>query len=71
MRLMEPCWANTEQEMLKAPDAHVCLFHYCALNVVSSLPPELIFRSSPPALLKKKKKFIKAPRKKNEKGRAR
>lgn len=52
-RLMEPCWANTEQEMLKACDAHICLFYYCALNVVSSVAPELIFHSSQLALLKK------------------
>lgn len=51
-RLMEPRWDNTEQEMLKACDAHICLFHYWALNVASSLPPELIFRSSRPDLLK-------------------
>lgn len=36
-RLMTLCFANTMQKMLKDYDAHICLFYYCGLNVVSSV----------------------------------
>lgn len=36
-RLMILCFANTMQKMLKDYDAHICLFYYCGLNVVSSV----------------------------------
>lgn len=52
-RLMIPCFANTMQKMLKDYDAHISLFYYCGLNVVSLVASELIFHLSQLSLLKK------------------
>lgn len=52
-RLMTLCFANTMQKMLKDYDAHICLFYYCGLNVVSSVTSELIFHLPQLSLLKK------------------
>lgn len=60
-RLMMLCFVNTVQKMLGDCDAHICLFYYCGLNVVSSVASELIFRLSQLSLLKK---MIKAPQEK-------
>lgn len=52
-RLMTLCFVNTVQKMLEDYDAHICLFYYCGLNVVSSVASELIFQLSQLSLLKK------------------
>lgn len=52
-RLMMLCFANTMERILKDYDAHICLFYYCGLNVLSSVTSELIFHLPQLSLLKK------------------